>query len=97
MAARASSSAFFTRASASLPMAVSSVASTLASFDLKTALAASSRLAGSGESSVRLPSAASMARRTRLLTRTGLSPAGSAPETGWPVAASSRPAGTLLM
>ena len=69
-------------------------ASALASLDLKTASAASKRLAGSGESSVRPPSAASMARRTRLLTRTGLRPAGSAPATGLPVAASSRaPAG----
>ena len=44
IAARASSSAFFIRASASLLMAVSRVARTLASFDLKTAFAASKPL-----------------------------------------------------
>ena len=65
----------------------SSAGSALASLDLKTARAASRRRAGSGDSSVRLPSAASMARRTRLLTRTGLRSPG-ADAAGFPVAAS---------
>ena len=65
-------------------------ASAFASLDLKTAWAASRRLAGSGAISVKLPSAASMIRRRRLLSRTGERSAGASPATGCPVAASSR-------
>ncbi len=69
-------------------IAASSVSSTLASLDLNTARAASRRRAGSGDKSVRPPSAASIARRTRLLTRTGVRSSGTA-AAGFPVAASS--------
>src|SRR5262245_190000 len=68
-------------------IAATSAGNALGSFDLNTARAASSRRAGSGDNSVRPPSAASMARRTRLLTRTGLRSPG-AFAAGFPVAAS---------
>ena len=63
-------------------------ASAFGSRDLNTACAASRRLAGSGDISVRLPSAAATSPRSRLLSRTGARSAGGAPVTGWPVAAS---------
>ena len=67
----------------------------LASRDLNTASAASSRFAGSAASSVSEPSAASTAPRTRLLRRTFFSPAGSA-ETAAPVARVGQRAGVVL-
>ena len=78
-AARASVSACLTRGSVSFASAASSAGSALCSRDLNTACAASKRLAGSAPAGVRPPSAASSARRTRLLRRTSARSAGSAP------------------
>src|SRR5438876_1016042 len=69
-AARASVSARLTPASVSLASAASSAGSAAASRDRNTACAASKRFAGSGASKVSDPSAASIARRSRLLIRT---------------------------
>ena len=78
-AARASVSACLMRGSVSFASAASSAGSALCSRDLNTACAASKRLAGIGASRLKPPSAASSARRTRLLTRTSARSAGSAP------------------
>ena len=66
----------------SLAMAVSSAGSALASRDLNTACAASSARRGRWTISVRPPSAASIAPRSRLLMRTVSRSAGAAPATG---------------
>ena len=70
MAARASVSAFLTRASVSFSSALSMLASAPASRDLNTACAASKRRPGSFAISVSEPSAASSMPRRRLLSRT---------------------------
>ena len=75
MAARASASACLTRGSCSPAKAWSSAGSAAASRERNTAWAASSRRSGSGFIRVRLPTAASTARRMRLLTLIGLSEA----------------------
>src|SRR5678816_3376628 len=81
-AACASIRARLTRDSVSFAIAVSRFLSADASRDLNTARAASNRLAGSVETSVRPPTAAPIALRTRLLTRTGLRLSGGEPATG---------------
>ena len=86
IAARAFSRATFTLPSPSFAMACSRVGKAAASRERKTARAASRRVPASELSRVMLPSAASTARRTRLLSRTGLAPA--AGSAAWPVAAS---------
>ena len=85
-AARASVSACLTRASVSFASAASSAGSTLSSRDLNTACAAWKRRLGSGAISVRPPSAASMARRMRLLISTAARSPGSS-ATASPVSA----------
>jgi len=86
-AALASVSARLTRESCSLASAVSSVGNAFAARDLNTACAASYRVPGSPASSVRPPSAASIAPRSRLLTRTLSRSAGASPAIAPPVAA----------
>ena len=86
-AALASVSARLTRGSCSLASAVSSVGSAFAARDLNTACAASNRVPGSLASSVRPPSAASIAPRSRLLMRTLSRSAGASPAIASPVAA----------
>ena len=87
MAARASAKAAFTALLASFASASSMTGSAFSSCDLKTDCAAAMRLAGSGDSSVRLPNAAATERRKRLLRRTASAPSGSL-STAAPVAAS---------
>ena len=72
MAARACSSAAFTVGSVSWASAAFTCGSASASRCLNTSLAALRRLAGSGSRSVSAPTAALMALRMRLLTRTEL-------------------------
>ncbi len=70
-AARACCMARRTPGSFSCASARSSAGRAAGSRDLNTASAALARASGSGENSIRLPIAASIARRTALLTRTG--------------------------
>ena len=86
-AACASTSARRTFGLVSFLIAATRVSSAFGSLDLNTARAASRRRAGSGDIRVRPPIAASMARRTRLLTRTGERSPGTE-AAGLPVAAS---------
>src|SRR5882757_4869035 len=87
MAARASAKACLIDLLLSLPSALSTVGSRFSSWLLNTDCAADSRLAGSGDNSVRPPSAASTVRRRRLLRRTAAALSGSL-STAAPVAAS---------
>ena len=96
-AARASVSACLMRGSVSFSSAASSAGSALCSRDLNTACADSKRLSGSAACRLKPPTAASSARRTRLLTRTSLRSAGSAPAAGSPVAASISLPGLVLV
>ncbi len=95
-AARASVSARLTPASVSLASAASSAGSAAASRDRNTACAASKRFAGSGASKVNDPSAASIARRSRLLIRTSFKSEAFSPATACPVAASRKVPDSVL-
>ena len=87
MAARASAKADFAALLVSFASAPSMTGSAASSWLLNTDCAAAMRLAGSGDSRVRLPRAASTVRRRRLLRRTAAAPAGRL-ATAAPVAAS---------
>src|SRR2546421_269695 len=87
MAARASVKASFAALLVSLASAPSTTGSMASSWVLKTDCAAWMRLAGSGDSRVKPPRAASTVRRRRLLSRTAAAPSGSL-STAAPVAAS---------
>src|SRR5579872_1080423 len=77
IAARASAKATLAALLVSFDSALSMTGSALSSCPLKTDCAAAMRLAGSGDISVRLPTAASTVRRSRLLRRTGAALSGS--------------------
>ncbi len=87
IAARASVKAALAFLLVSLASASSIAGNAASSCVLKTPCAAAIRLAGSGEASVRLPSAASTVRRRRLLSRTTAALSGNL-STAAPVAAS---------
>ena len=87
----------FTPASLSRARARSSAGSAAGSCEWNTASAAARRVAASGANRRRLPSAASIAPRTALFTRTGLSPLAMTSAAGLPVAASTNEPSSALM